>query len=92
MKLVLQLVLYLFIAPAIAVGQTVAQVSRVPGDGIPDIYYYLQTGFMDIDTDGVDMVAFFIGGADVSTVGCSLCDGMNSVSYTHLTLPTTPYV
>ncbi|MEM8681420.1 MAG: PEP-CTERM sorting domain-containing protein [Planctomycetota bacterium] len=75
-----------------AFGQTMSGLSGVPGDGIPDFYYSVdgspittslgqiaapEIGRVYVDTDGTDAVAFFIGGADVATVGCELCDGMN---------------
>ena len=75
-----------------AFGQTTSAVSGVPFDGIPDFYYSVdgspittslgqitapEIGRVYVDTDGADAVAFFIGGADVATVGCELCDGMN---------------
>jgi hypothetical protein len=65
--------------------------AQVPGDGIPDVYYFptdgevmtsqgmisRPAGDLTLDTDGADIVAFFVGGADVSTSGCNLCDGNN---------------
>ncbi len=72
-------------------AQDIAGESGVPGDGIPDFYYFPSeaevltsdglitgtAGTVVMDTDGVDAVAFFIGGADISVDGCALCDGMN---------------
>ena len=75
-----------------AFGQVTAAPSGVPGDGIPDFYYSVdgspittslgmitnpEVGAVYLDTDGSDAVAFFIGGDDVATNGCELCDGMN---------------
>ena len=65
--------------------------AQVPGDGVPDAYFLPTGGFINtsmglvesppnsllFDTDGEDVVALFIGGLDVSTAGCLLCDGMN---------------
>ena len=63
-------------------GVTQAQVSGVPGDGIPDVYYWSQAGAtamtsagaitrpvgtLLVDTDGTDMVAVLIGGPDSVT-------------------------
>jgi len=66
-----------------------AQVSGVPGDGIPDFYYFqddtspsVQTSFglidrpggtMVVDTDGYDAAAMLIGGKNVSTLALG-CD------------------
>ena len=76
----------------VAFGQTTAAESGVPGDGIPDFYYSVDgsaintslgtiatptVGAVYLDTDGNDAVAFFVGGDDVSTNGCELCDGEN---------------
>lgn len=76
---------------SIAGAQDVAAVSGVPGDGIPDFYYFVDgspantsaglvampAGTLTVDSDGADLVAMFVGGADVSTAGCALCDGQN---------------
>ena len=78
---------------AIAIAATVCgwASAQTPGDGVPDFYYFAadgtvatsfgdvsrSAGTMLVDTDGFDLVAMFIGGADVSVTGCFLCDGMN---------------
>jgi hypothetical protein len=75
--------------------------AQVPGDGVPDLYYFSQDGLMAdtsfgmitrpagvmvLDSDGFDVNAVLIAGADVTTplvtlgdgnVGCYLCEGMN---------------
>ena len=69
----------------------IGEQSGKPGDGIPDFYYFAvdgsrlmssgsvhrPAGTMIVDTDGADLVAWLIGGPDVSRTDCYLCDGMN---------------
>ncbi|MEM8681413.1 MAG: PEP-CTERM sorting domain-containing protein [Planctomycetota bacterium] len=66
----------------------VGEVSGVPGDGIPDFYYFAEettvmmssgpvrreAGHLVVDTDGTDVVAMLVGGPDV-TLSCGLCSG-----------------
>jgi hypothetical protein len=80
----------LSILTAICIAPLAAQVSGVPGDGIPDFYYFAtdgtvetsvgpitrEAGVMTMDTDGIDIVAMFIGGPN-ATLSCLLCNGEN---------------
>ena len=78
---------------AVVEGQmVVAFESGVPGDGVPDVYYNpsgvrrvptsvgvleVAPGMLLFDTDDWTIDELLVGGPDVSTSGCSLCDGGN---------------
>ena len=66
---------------AMMTGLAQAQVSGVPGDNVPDIYYFADAGAtamtslgpverpqgtLLVDTDGTDMVTILVGGPDAS--------------------------
>ncbi|MEM8681330.1 MAG: Ig-like domain-containing protein [Planctomycetota bacterium] len=59
-------------------GFSLIWVSSLTWGQFPTANYDPVTGIMSIDSDGIDLVAVFIEGPDVSQgMGCNLCDGMN---------------
>ena len=74
---------------AVYASSTHAQVSGVPGDGVPDLYYFAEAseapngesrpaGRMLLDTDGSNFVALLLSDRDEHFfTGCILCDGGN---------------
>ncbi len=73
---------FVLLLVGVSYGQVIIEgESGVPGDGIPDVYYDIQTGIITVDSDFdaggnlLDIVAIFIGGPDI-TGQCSLCDNL----------------
>ena len=72
---------------AVGVSAATAQTSGMPGDGIPDVYYYMmdgtapngvfrEAGYLVLDTDGADFAALLVADSAAHFFnGCILCDG-----------------
>ena len=80
-------VITLFFAAHVA-AQVTAAPSGIPGDGIPDLYYFRDDGLtapngqtrdagtLTLDTDGADFAALLVSDVEAHFFnGCILCDG-----------------
>lgn len=79
-----------FVGLALFTSTAVGQVSGIPGDQVPDFYYFATdakvetsvgpvsrpAGTLLMDTDGTDAIAMLIGGPDATT-NCELCEMPN---------------
>ena len=64
------------VSAAASFGQVTAGPSGVPGDDIPDVYYFQETGLLQVDTDGQDFVALLVSDTSATFFdNCILCDG-----------------